>query len=199
MLKKFIYQRRHPNRELPLDFEHRVKFDGKIDIFHSAIATLFSPSDECGLHGMRREFIRSHPSWYGNHQPRHDTVFVVTDDDRPGMEGMLIARIHLFFSYFDDYLRENVPCALVSWFVPVGDQPDEVTGMWMVTPERIAGQTPLQVIHIESIARGSHLLPEFGKGFLGENFSFVDALRGAQLLSSESLVQKVHQFITVYG
>ena len=26
-----------------------------------------------------------------------------------------------------------------------------------------------------------------------------DDIRGAQLLSSESLVQKVHQFITVYG
>jgi len=48
--------------------------------------------------------------------------------------------------------------------------------MWVVEPERIAGQKPLQVIHLEAIMWGSHLLPVFGEGFLNEEFSFIDAL-----------------------
>jgi hypothetical protein len=51
-LKKFIYHQRHPEREVPLDFEERVIFNGKIDVFHSAVVTCFSPSDECGPHGV---------------------------------------------------------------------------------------------------------------------------------------------------
>ena len=47
--------------------------------------------------------------------------------------------------------------------------------MW-VEPERISGQLPLQVIQVETIARGAHLLPVFGEGFLDEEFSFVNAL-----------------------
>jgi hypothetical protein len=45
------------------------------------------------------------------------------------MEGMLVARILLFFSYYDDYLWEGIPCALVDWFVHADECPDEVTGM----------------------------------------------------------------------
>lgn len=173
-LKKFIYQQRHPKREVPPDYEQRVTFDGKINVFHSAVVTFFSPSDECGRHGMRREYIRSHPSWYGHFQPRRDTVFVVTDEDCLGMEGMLVAWVLLFFDYHDDFSDITVPCALVNWFLPRGR--DGVTGLWVVEPEKIAGQKPVQVIHLETIARGSHLLPKFGDGFLGEEFSFVDAL-----------------------
>ena len=56
---------------------------------HSALATFFAPSDLCGAGGMRQERIRSTPSWYDH--PRHDTVFVVLDDNLPGMEGMVVA------------------------------------------------------------------------------------------------------------
>jgi hypothetical protein len=45
--------------------------------------------------------------------------------------------------------------------------------MWVVEPETIAGQKPLQIIHLEAIAWGSHLIPEFGEGFLEEEFSFL--------------------------
>ena len=67
-----------------------------------------------------------------------------------------------------------VPCAFVNWFLPKGH--DWVTGLWVVELEKIAGQKPVQVIHLETIVRGSHLLPEFGDGFHSEDFSFVDAL-----------------------
>ena len=35
----------------------------KVSVFSSAIATFYAPSDPSGKHGMRRERIRSTPSW----------------------------------------------------------------------------------------------------------------------------------------
>ena len=45
---------------------------------------------------MCRECIRSTPSWKGSF-PQRDTVFVETDTNLPGMQGMAIARILHFF------------------------------------------------------------------------------------------------------
>jgi hypothetical protein len=97
--KSFLYSMRHPSRPLPEDFETRVAFSGKIHVFHSAVARFYAPSDLCGPCGMYRQRIRCNSSWFGN--PRRDTVFVVQDEDQPGMRGMLIARIHLLFSFTD--------------------------------------------------------------------------------------------------
>jgi hypothetical protein len=47
----------------------------------------------------------------------------------------LVARILLFFLFHDVYRDEDVPRALVNWFIPDGDGPDEATGMWVVKPE----------------------------------------------------------------
>ena len=55
---------------------------GNISVFHSAIASYFSPSDDCGRYGMCRERIRSCPLWRGK-SPRRDCVFVVEDEDKP--------------------------------------------------------------------------------------------------------------------
>ncbi|KAI9431608.1 hypothetical protein H4582DRAFT_2084787 [Lactarius indigo] len=59
----------------------------KISVFHLAVATFFAPSDASGAHGMRRERIRSTPSWR-RREPRRDCAFVVEDDTKPGMLGM---------------------------------------------------------------------------------------------------------------
>ena len=80
---------------------------------------------------MYRELIRSTPSWYSS--PRRDTTFVSLDD-APGMRGMQIARVHLFFSFRDPYLDREFPFALVSWFVCIDEEPDGDTGMWIVSP-----------------------------------------------------------------
>ena len=122
---------------------------------------------------MYRQHIRSHPLWYGH--PRRDTVFVVQDEDKPGMQGMLIAQLHLLFSFIDDDNGETVPCALVSWFVPSQDHTDLDTGMWVVQPEGTRARWPVQVIPLQSIARGAHLLPKYSKGLL-DSISHVNAL-----------------------
>ena len=81
---------------------------------------------------MHRERIYSTPVWRGA-APRYDTVLVETDAELPGMRGMTIGRVFLFFSFmFQDV---NYSCALVHWYSTVGTEPDEDTGLWVVKPE----------------------------------------------------------------
>ena len=123
---------------------------------------------------MYRERIRSNMKWKG--KPRHDTVFIKVSDDDMIMHGMLIARVLLFFSFHDPILREVIPCALVNWFIPVSDQRDKAMGTWEVKLEMAGVRPTLEVIHLDSIVRGAHLLPAYGRGFLPEDFDFRDAL-----------------------
>jgi hypothetical protein len=127
---------------------------------------------------MYRERIRANPGW--KEGPRFDTVFVTVadDDDQEGliMHGILIAHVLLFFSFHDPVLQKEVPCALVNWFVPVSEVPDSATGMWAFKPEVERGKVTLEVIHVDTIIRGAHLLPQYSTGFLPEDFSYVNAL-----------------------
>jgi hypothetical protein len=136
-------------------------FNGRLSVVYSATATFFAPSDECGAGGMRREIIRSTPNWRRS-GPRYDCVYVVHDPELPGFRGLHVARVRLFFTI--TYEEIAYPCALVSWFLPIGDQPCPQTGMWMVKPEVESGDRPLQVIHVDSILRSAHLL-----GIPGDN------------------------------
>lgn len=175
--KSFLFSRHHPDRPLPENIETHVKFGGKIRVYHSAVNRFYAPSDLCGPSGMYRQRIRCNPSWHGN--SRRDTVFVIQDEDKPGMAGMLIARIHLLFSFTDygvDEGGEIVQCALVSWFLPTSDQRDPDTGMWTVEPEGTRLHQPVQVIPLKSIARGAHLLPKYGVGVLPDRITYLNAL-----------------------
>ena len=88
---------------------------------------------------------------------------------------MVIGRVYLFFSFiFQDV---HYPCALVHWFVPIHDRPDETTGMWVVCPEFDADSAKsMAVIHLDSIVHGALLVGVFGKGFLPKNFHFSDSI-----------------------
>ena len=145
-----MYAWRHPNRPIPNNVDTRINFTGKIQVFHSATARFYAPSDLCGAGGMYRQCIWCNPFWYGH--PRQDTVFVVQDEGKTGMEGMLVARLCLLFSIVDEYSDETVPCALVSWFIPANDQRDPDTHMWTVKAEGTCTTWPVQVIHLKSIA-----------------------------------------------
>lgn len=94
------------------------------------------------------------------------------------MEGMLIAQVHLLFSFVDEDSNdgETVPCALVSWFLPESNECDHNTGMWMVKAEGTQRNRPVQVIPLKSIAQGTHLLPKYGVSFLPNYITFVNSL-----------------------
>jgi len=107
---------------------------------------------------------------------RNDTVLVVVDESQPGMMGMVVACVLLLFSFHDAYLNQTLPCALVNWFIRHGDEWDKDTNMWVVWLEYEGNRRTLDVIHLDSIVCGAHLLPCFSTGFLPEDFDHTFAL-----------------------
>lgn len=173
LLRRFLYEQLYPDSEIePCDVavDNCPRFDGRISVYHSATARFYAPSDLCGSGGMHRERIRSNPHWHGAYA-RRDTVYINVDSDLPGMLGMIISRVFLFFSF--TYRDTHYPCALVQWFPRHGATPDDDTGLWVVTPEAYGdGQKCLAIVHLNSIARGAHLLPVYGSALLPEDFHF---------------------------
>lgn len=123
---------------------------------------------------MYRERIRCNRNWLNEHA-RHDTAFVEIDSTKPGMLGLAVARILLFFSF--KFRERQYQCALVNWLVRNSDAVDDDTGMWVVRPEHEAnGRRTLEVIPLDSIAGAAHLLPVYGSSLLPEDFHFTHSL-----------------------
>ncbi|KZT70892.1 hypothetical protein DAEQUDRAFT_688244 [Daedalea quercina L-15889] len=160
------------------DLEAYVRPNMHVHVFHSAVATYHAPGDPSGIGGMRREHIRATPSWH-NGPARYDCAYVTKNPMAAGFRGLYAVRIRLFFSFkFQSVLY---PCALVEWFEPHGDGPDEDTGMWVVTPEfDDDGCRPCEVIHLDTIYRSAHLIGVYGDGFLPPGFLASDSLDAFQ-------------------
>ena len=106
----------------------------RIRVFHSARAIFCAPSNPSA--GMYHETIRATPSWNRGEipGPRYDCVLISNGlGSEPGLNGLLVARVLLFFSFIID--GELHQCALVHWFSTFGHQPDPDNGMWVVTPD----------------------------------------------------------------
>ncbi|ETW83142.1 hypothetical protein HETIRDRAFT_417135 [Heterobasidion irregulare TC 32-1] len=88
---------------------------------------------------------------------RNDCIFTEKDPELDGFRGLHAARVVIFFSF--KHQQITYPCALVEWFVPVGDKPCSNTGMWIVEPQiGLGGGRITSVIHVDSILRGAHLI-----------------------------------------
>ena len=160
--------------DIPYDFLPHIKL--KVNIYHSATAEFFSPSDPPEARSKYREIIRCTGSrTWRNKNSRYDTVFVETDPEQPGMQGMHVARVFLFFNFVLESI--SYPCALIHWFEKVDDMPDEDTGMWIVEPEFLDNGDPhLSVIHIDSLVRAAHLIPVFGDSTMVPEFHELNSL-----------------------
>lgn len=169
LVRHFLFYQLHPDSniepdDLPLDW-CPVLWDSRVSVFHSATATFRAPSNPSGPGGMYRELIHSTPKWTKGDVvgPRRDCVFVdMGESGAPGMQGLLVARIYLFFKF--SFANVEYPCTLVHWYTTVGNEPDSSTGLWVVEPEYTQGQHPrrnMGVIHLDSIIHGAHLLPRF--------------------------------------
>jgi hypothetical protein len=177
LVAEFLYTWHHPDVE-QLPPLIRLPSISKVSVFHSALATFYAPSDISGMRGMTRECIHARPQWRkGSH--RHDTIFVNSDPSLPGMRGLLIAHVMLFFSF---QLRDVTwPCALVHWFSADDRLPDEDTGMWIVSPDKdVNGGPVLAVIHVDTILRAAHLLPVFGPRPIPVDLHFSETLDAFQ-------------------
>jgi hypothetical protein len=99
------------------------------------------------------------------------------DDGRPGMRGMGVVRVLLFFSIEFNMVR--YPCALVEWFKRV--QRDDSTGMWIVRPDRTQGRRDKSVLHLDTFLRAAHLIPVYGPQKIPLDFHYsysLDAFEG---------------------
>jgi hypothetical protein len=135
---------------------------------------------------MHRDIIRCTESWRGG-PPRYDTVFVDSGGNRADpLGGLLVARVLLFFSFH--YHAELYSCALVEWFLPIGEVPDETSGMWIVAPELDGeGQQVRAVISLDMVLRGAHLI-----GVYGGSDTFCLLISAAQIL----LMHLMHTTLT---
>jgi hypothetical protein len=116
---------------------------------------------------MRREHIRSTPSWRGA-QARRDCAFVVKDEKEAGMSGLRVVRVLLFFKV--EYDQKSFPCAFVEWFENVAC--DSVTGLWVVRPDCTDGHRDKSVLHLDSFLRAAHLIPVYGDQEIPLDFHF---------------------------
>ncbi|KAI0035550.1 hypothetical protein K488DRAFT_43048 [Vararia minispora EC-137] len=170
LARRFLYFQLNPGEDVEPDEDDYPEITSRVHVFHSATATFYAPSDESGLQGMRREIIRSTPSWHGG-PSRRDCVFLVEDEEEPGMKGMTVGRVRLFFRF--KFEGTTYPCVLVDRFTRVGRAPDPVTGMWQVRKDKSRGGRRVQSIeHLDSVLRAAHLLPVFGSGELPRRFTF---------------------------
>ncbi|THH12620.1 hypothetical protein EW146_g7529 [Bondarzewia mesenterica] len=100
LIRRFLFDQLNPDADAPgadVDLANCPHYDGKVSVFHSALAIFYSPSDPSGVGGMHRHRIRSVPSWH-NGPPRNDCVFVQMNA-APGMRGLHAAQVLLFFFF----------------------------------------------------------------------------------------------------
>ena len=72
------------------------------------------------------------------------------------------------FHWMDIYY----PCALVHWFIHVGDKRDEVMNMWVVQLDSNPdGSLAVGVVHLDSVLRAVHLMPVFGDRMMPINLT----------------------------
>ena len=143
----------------------------KVYVYTSACVVFYASSDLSRLGGLCHEQIHSTHSWFGG-PPHRDCVFVGNTDppDMLGMRGLLIAHVLLFFSF--DHKDTRYPCALVHWFSHIADEPCNETDIWIVEPDFQGGKPFLEVIHLDTILHGVHLIGVSGTHFLPSDLDF---------------------------
>ncbi|KAJ6541300.1 hypothetical protein B0H10DRAFT_2181502 [Mycena sp. CBHHK59/15] len=179
LIRRFLYLQDNPDHDPETPLTH-VPLDscpdapGSVKVFPSAIAKFYAPSDQSGIRRMLHERIRAVRSWRGS-PARYDCMFVEGDPDLPGFCGLLAARVLLFMSF--KHRGITYPCALVTWFSAIRDEPCPDVGMWMVEPDDDRrGQRVMYIIHVDTILRGAHLISIYGDSFLPRHFKYSETL-----------------------
>ncbi|KAI0339761.1 hypothetical protein BDW22DRAFT_1335609 [Trametopsis cervina] len=177
LVARFIHDQENINA--PLMDEDPIPVDQDLGhytvrVFPSAIAMFYAPTEVSGLGGMHRERIRATRCWRGG-APRYDCIYVNADPSKPGLRGLLIARVRLLFTVKKS--ATQYPCALVEWYSPIGAYADIDTDMWIVAPDIDDQGRKLQgVIHLDSIIRLAHLIGVAGNTFVPRNLQPSDSL-----------------------
>ncbi|KIK80887.1 hypothetical protein PAXRUDRAFT_157416 [Paxillus rubicundulus Ve08.2h10] len=115
---------------------------------------------------MQCEYICSCPLWR-NESPRLDCIFVTTNPELVGMQGLDVVQFLTFFPF--SFRRKKYPCAIVHWFTHSED-PDPNTRMWIswCSSSRIHCilSPDISILHINMIYCAAHLIPVYGTRFI---------------------------------
>ena len=119
LIQQFLFDQLNPD-EPPAVQQPLVNLpdiQSNISVFHSAHAIFHAPSNISGSQGMHHQIIWSTSSWCQK-EAHYDCVLVVEDQDKPGMQGMIVGHVCAFLSFsFNDTIY---PCALIDCFKQVG-------------------------------------------------------------------------------
>jgi hypothetical protein len=197
LVEHYLWQQLHPNEPSTPRGQDLPTIFGKIDVFHSAVAEYYAPSDLGGLGGMVRERVRSHPNWRQS-GPRCDTVFLckpASASAEEPMHGLGVGRVQLFFSFHHNDIRYD--CVCIHVYSLIGSAPDEDTGLWAVRPQ-YEGSTPLlRVVSLRTLVRGAHLMPVYGGALLSDDFEFYWTLDAFQSFFVNSYADHhIHQLLS---
>ncbi|KAG0699688.1 hypothetical protein DFH29DRAFT_983453 [Suillus ampliporus] len=172
-LHQFLFEQLHPDDPRDLSNIPELQFpsyQGRISVFNSASSRFYAPSDISGIGGMRTKYIRACSLWW-NEAARYNCVFVNTNPDMEGMQGLDVARVLCFFSF--TFRGTTFPCTVVHWFDTIGNSADEDTGMWVVRPGFTRNCSPnISIIHVDAIFHTSHLIPVWGTHFVSHDLKF---------------------------
>jgi hypothetical protein len=137
---------------------------GRLDIHvhqHMSLTypTVHDPSQ------LIREVLRSTRAWlYGQNKdwkkPRRDTAlfrYGHEEADQSTMANRRVGRVLLLFKVCEPWGTEDLSLAYVQWFQTVAF--DKVSGMFRV--KKMTGRDGFEVVEIDTIERGAHLIPCF--------------------------------------
>ncbi|KAI0808970.1 hypothetical protein BC629DRAFT_1480632 [Irpex lacteus] len=196
LCRRFLYDQLHPDAPMTgeeVSLHECPYFYGRVSRFYSGRAIIYAPSEDSGTTGLHTETIRSHPHWRRG-RARYDTVLVQNGPEADTLSGMLVGRVLSFLSFAHEDVRYDT--ALLEWFLPLGEEPDPVTGMWIVRPEMRRGQRHVGLVHIDSIVRGCHLIGVYGKHQLPRDFHFSFSLDAFQAFYLNHYIDyHAHQYI----
>ncbi|THH16281.1 hypothetical protein EUX98_g9327 [Antrodiella citrinella] len=107
---RFIYQQVNEDAEETEDIPSYYYLNHRVQVFASAVATFYAPSDLSGIGGMRRERIRAAHTWRSG-PPRYDCVFAEVAPDVEGFRGLSAARNQIWMQ------TDNVFTILSIWML----------------------------------------------------------------------------------
>lgn len=180
LCRRYLYDQIYNDPELlsddiPLDACPEIT--RHIHIYASTSSVFYAPSEISGPGGMHRELIRCSDAWCQEYR-RRDTILIQMNTQVDGFRGMLVGRVVTFMRLFHEDV--SYPCVLVNWFVKRGEEPDAVTGMWVVEPELENGCPTFGIVPLNSVVRACHLIGVYGEEFLPSNFHFSYSLDAFQ-------------------
>jgi hypothetical protein len=159
LLRRFIYNQLHPELSSDtLSDEELPMLLGQLSIYSCAHAVYYAPSDFSGTGGMHREVIRCNTSWRGKYA-RHDTV-LIQNGPEDGVRGMIVGRVLALCKV--PHGTTTYPCAFVEWFVRTSDEPDPVTGLWIVKPKLNGRRRDVGFVHLDCIVCACQLIGVYG-------------------------------------